>query len=42
MAPRVALPEVTARIQDSEASLGEKILLFDTIARAAIGLSNSN
>ena len=40
MVPKIALPEVIARILDSEASLGEKIFLFDVIARAAIGLSD--
>ena len=33
--------ELSQRIQDSEASIGEKVMLFETIARAAGGLANS-
>lgn len=35
MAPKESLSEVAQRIQDSEASLGEKIFLFEVIGNAA-------
>jgi len=34
------MEELTQRIQDSEASIGEKVMLFETIARAAGGLAS--
>ena len=33
------MPHITTRIQDTEASLGEKIFLFEIIGQAAIALS---
>ena len=38
-APRIAMPQLALRIQDSEASLGEKVFLFETIGNAAVALS---
>ena len=39
LAPKVSLPQIALRIQDSEASLGEKVFLFETIGNAAGSLS---
>ena len=37
--PHVAMPHITTRIQDTEASLGEKMFLFEIIGQAAVSLS---
>ena len=42
MCPREAVSLVALRIQDSEASLGEKLFLFETIGNAAQALADLN
>ena len=41
LAPKSTMTQIALRIQDSEASIGEKTFLFETIGNAAVGLSES-
>ncbi len=38
--PIASIAELCTRIQDSEASLGEKLLLFEVLGSAALALSD--
>ena len=40
MVPKQAIGIVAIRIQDSEASVGDKVFLFEAIGSAAAALSN--
>ena len=40
MRPREALSEITSRMLDSEASIGEKVMLIECLSNAAVRLSN--
>lgn len=40
--PRQSLNQIIERIQDSETSLGEKVMLVECLANAAVELSNFN
>lgn len=41
MVPKEAIGHVATRVQDSEASVGEKVFLFEAIGSAASGLANA-
>ncbi len=40
MVPKEAIGVVATRIQDTEASVGDKVFLFEAIGSAAVGLAN--
>ena len=35
------MPQIAMRVQDSEASIGEKVFLFEVIGNVALALSDS-
>ena len=40
--PKEAIPEIVNRLVDSEASLGEKLLLVETVECAALKMSDTS